>query len=153
MLNADDLKKTKTFETFTEKQLEELSKITVKKAFKTSHKIYRSGTPARNIFVVAEGLVNLREWNPEDKFSIGFETLDEGHLFGCASLTEHKNYTLNALCLEDTQVLAIEADKLFKLCERDPDLGYKIIKEIAQTYFQRYLTAKRQLHELWRLFR
>ena len=153
MLKTDELKRIKTFKTFTEKQLEELSKITEKKTFKTSHQIYRSGTPAKNIFVIAEGLVNLREWNPEDKFSIGFETLDEGHLFGCGSLMDSKNYTLNAICLEDTEVVAIKADRLFELNERDSDLGHKIIKEIAQTYFQRYLTAKRQLHELWRLFR
>lgn len=153
MVSPDELKKIETFETFSEKQLEELSKITEKKTFGSSNQIYRSGTLAKNIFVVANGLVNLRDWQPEDEYGIGFETLDQGDLFGCASLMEPPNYTLNALCLEDSELVAIDAQRLFELCERDPDLGYKVFKRIAQTYFERCITTKRQLHALWRLLR
>jgi CRP-like cAMP-binding protein len=57
-----------------------------------------------------------------------------------------QEYTLTAVCLEDTEVLAIDSDKLAKMCEQDPLLGYRLMLKIAQIYFERYKTAKRNLY-------
>lgn len=46
--------------------------------------------------------------------------------------------------------MAIDADKLSDLCEKDPVVGYKLMVKIAQVYFERYKTAKRDLHEMVR---
>jgi len=61
-----------------------------------------------------------------------------------------QHYTLTAICMEDSEVLAIDADKLFELCETDPAVGYQLMLKIAQIYFERYKIAKRNLHEMLR---
>ncbi|MEJ2233004.1 MAG: hypothetical protein P8X67_03680, partial [Syntrophobacterales bacterium] len=57
---------------------------------------------------------------------------------------------LTAVCQEDTEVMAIDADKLFELTEKDPAVGYQLMLKISQIYFERYKTAKRSLHEMVR---
>ena len=79
---------------------------------------------------------------------IAFETREPGALFGAASFMQPQEYTLTAVCLEDTEVLEIDADKLSKLCEEDPLLGYRLMLKIAQIYFESYKTAKRDLHRM-----
>ena len=46
--------------------------------------------------------------------------------------------------------MVLDADNLFEIYERDPELGYKFLKEVAQIYFERYKSAKRNLHEMVR---
>ena len=59
-----------------------------------------------------------------------------------------QEYTLNAMCMEDSEVLAMDADKLFDLFQKDYQIGYLFLKEIATVYFERYKSVKRQLYEM-----
>jgi len=92
--------------------------------------------------------VSLRRIEPGDKVGIAFETREPGTLFGAASFMQPQEYTLTAVCLQDTEVLAVDADKLFKLCDKDPLLGYRLMLKIAQIYFERYKTAKKNLYAM-----
>jgi len=96
--------------------------------------------------VVSKGLVSLRRFEPGDEVGIAFETREPGTLFGAASFMEPQEYTLTAVCMEDTEVMAIDADKLTELCKKDPAVGYELMLKIAQIYFERYKTAKRNLY-------
>ena len=148
MVKNKDLKKFEIFSVFSEKQREELSKITEKKTYQMSKQVYQSGDRAKQLFVVTKGLVSLRELKPGDEIGIGLENLERGDIFGCASFLKPQKYTLTAVCEEDSEVLAIDADQLIELCELDPEIGYKFMKKIAQIYFERYEVAKRQIHEM-----
>jgi CRP-like cAMP-binding protein len=57
-----------------------------------------------------------------------------------------QEYTLNAVCMEDSEVMAINADDLFDLFHKDYQIGYLFLKEIAKVYFERYKSVKRQLY-------
>ena len=81
---------------------------------------------------------------------IAFETRESGEIFGAAAFMHPQHYTLTAVCIEDSEVMAIHADKLSDLCEKDPAVGYKLILKIAQIYFERYKSAKRNLYEMVR---
>ena len=95
-----------------------------------------------------QGLVSLREFGPDDRVGVGFEIREKGDIFGCGSLTPACKYTLTAVCMEETKVLAVDADQLFKLCDIDTGLGYKLMKKVARIYFERFETAKKQIHEM-----
>jgi len=148
MLKASDLAKWELFTAFSEKHLGELAKITAKKSYKKHAHVYERGDPAKHLFVVSKGLVSLRRIEPGDVVGIAFEMREPGTLFGAAAFMEPQEYTLTAVCLEDTEVMAIDADKLSELCEKDPAVGYKLMLRIARVYFERYKTAKRSLHEM-----
>ena len=150
MVEVSDLKKLELFGTLAEKQLEEIAEITEKKSFKKHSHVYERGNGAKHLFVVNKGLVSLRRIDPGDEVGIAFETREPGELFGVASFMKPQEYTLTAICMEDTEVMAIDADKLFELCEKDPTLGYQLMLKIAQIYFERYKSAKRSLHDVVR---
>jgi len=138
------------FGLLSDEQLEEVAKITEKKSYKIHDHIYERGNAAKHLLVVKKGLVSLRRIDPGDEVGIAFETREPGELFGAASFMKPQEYTLTAVCQEDTEVMAIDADKLFELAEKDPAVGYQLMLKIAQIYFERYKTAKRSLHEMVR---
>ena len=146
MAEVMELAKFQMFKPFSESQLAEVTKIAEKKTYKRYSHIYERGNAAKNLFVVSKGLVSLRRIEPGDDVGIAFETREPGTLFGAASFMHPQEYTLTAVCLEDTEVLAVDAGKLSKLCEQDPLLGYRLMLKIAQIYFDRYKIAKRNLY-------
>ena len=148
MVEVNDFKKLDIFNVFSEKQLAELVEITETKAFKKDAHVYERGKRADHIFVVVNGLVSLNRFEPGEKIGISFEKREKGELFGTACFMKPQEYTLTAVCMSDSDIMAIDADKLLKLCDADPELGYKFLKEVAKTYFERYKMAKRQIHEM-----
>ncbi len=150
MIEAYKVAYMELFDLLSDEQLEEVAKITEKKSYKIHDHIYERGNAAKHLFVVKKGLVSLRRIDPGDEVGIAFETREPGELFGVASFMKPQEYTLTAVCQEDTEVMAIDADKLFELAEKDPAVGYQVMLKIAQIYFERYKTAKRSLHEMVR---
>lgn len=148
MVAAKDLKQVELFGTFSGDQLEKLAKITEKKSFKKNDQIYKKGDRAQSFFVVTKGLVSLMEIDPGENIGVGFERRERGDFFGAACFMTPQDYTLTAVCLQDSEVLALNAEKLFELSEKDPLLGYRFMKKVAQIYFDRYKVAKRQIHAM-----
>jgi len=148
MTAIGDFKKFDFFNAFSEDQLKELAKVTEKKTFKKGAEIYKEGDRANQIFVVSKGWVSLRKIDPEKDIGISFENREKGELFGTACFMKPQEYTLNAICMEDSEVLAMDADKLFDLFQKDYEIGYRFLKEIAKVYFERYKSVKRQLYEM-----
>jgi CRP/FNR family cyclic AMP-dependent transcriptional regulator len=148
MVEVNDLKKMDIFNVFSEKQLAEIAEIAEIKTFKKDANVYERGKRADHIFVVIKGVVSLIRLEPGEKVGISFEKREKGELFGTACFMKPQEYTLTAVCMSDTEVMAIDADKLLTLCEDDPEVGYKFLREVAKIYFERYKLAKRQIHEM-----
>ncbi|MBW2492717.1 MAG: cyclic nucleotide-binding domain-containing protein [Deltaproteobacteria bacterium] len=148
MTVVSDFKKFEFFNAFSENQLKELAKVTERKAFKKGNEIYKEGDRANEIFIVTKGWVSLRKIDPEKDIGISFENRGRGELFGTACFMTPQEYTLNAICMEDSDVLVLNADKLFDLFQKDYQIGYLFSKEIAKVYFERYKSVKRQLYDM-----
>ena len=148
MVEVNEMKKLEVFNIFSEKQLEKLSKITEKKIFEKGALVYQRGYRADRFYLVTKGLVGLNKLVPGEKIRISFEHREKGELFGTACFLELQKYTLTAVCLQDSEVMSIDADKFFKLCQSDPELGYKFLKKVVQIYFERYQAAIGQIHEM-----
>jgi len=148
MAEIDDFKKFEIFNVFSENQLAELSKITENKSFEKGDQIYREDDRANRFYLVVDGQISLNKIDPGEQIGISFEKRERGGLFGAACFMAPRKYTLNALCLKDSEVMSIDADKLFERFQTDPDMGYKFMKEVAKIYFDRYKVAKRQIHAM-----
>lgn len=148
MTKVDDFNKIDFFNAFSKDQLAGLAKVTETKTFKKGSEIYKEGDRANHIFIVTKGWVSLRKIDPERDIGISFENREKGELFGTACFMKPQEYTLNAICMEDSEVMAMDADKLFDLFQKDYQVGYLFLKEIAKVYFERYKSVKRQLYEM-----
>ena len=147
MVEAKELAKFYLFSILSNEQLEVIAGITDKKTYRKHTHIYERGDRAKHLFVVNRGLVRLRQLEQGDDVGVDFETRKSGELFGAASFMHPRHYTLTAVCIEDSEVMAIEANKLFELCQTDPAVGYRLMLKIAQVYFERYKIAKRSFYE------
>jgi CRP-like cAMP-binding protein len=143
-----NLKNLELFSEFSKDQVDKLSKISQAKYFKKEEQIYRKGDKATELFVVIEGLVSLRAIDPGNDVGIAYEERKPGEFFGPASFMASRTYSLTAVCMTNTEVLAITAEQLYALCENDSSLGYKFMKKIAEIYFERYITTKRQICQM-----
>ncbi|MGD8980760.1 MAG: cyclic nucleotide-binding domain-containing protein [Desulfobacterales bacterium] len=148
MAKVEEFNKFDFFNAFSEKQLAELIKVTGKKNYAKGSNIYKEGDRANQIFIVSKGWVSLRKIDPEKDIGISFENRGRGELFGTACFMKPQQYTLNAICMEDSEVLVMDADKLFDLFQKDYQIGYLFLKEIATVYFERYKSVKKQLYEM-----
>ena len=148
MVEGIDLKQYAIFGVFPDNELSELAKITEKKVYKKRAHIYERGDRATHLFVVSKGLVSLRDIEPGDLVGISYEICEPGELFGTSCLMKPREHSLAAVCLEDSEVIAVEADMLLEFCIKDPRLGYNLMLLIAQLYFDRYKHAKSQVYEM-----
>lgn len=148
MVTVNELKHLKIFGGFSDEEVADLADITEKMAYNNQEIIYKHGDEARYLFVIASGTVSLNLLKPGDKVGVAFEERRRGEMFGVAIFMEPPNYTLTALCLEDTEVLAIDADGLKDLCGRRAEIGYKLMKKVAQIYLDRYKHAKIKLYRI-----
>jgi CRP-like cAMP-binding protein len=148
MAEVSELKQFDIFKGFSETQLSQLAQLTGREKYRKGQVIYQEGDLAKHVFVVDKGLVSLRRVEPGKLVGIAFENRERGELFGTAAVMKPQEYTLTALCLDETEVYAIDADKLGKICESDPRLGYTFMSAVAQVYFERYKSAKRQLYQM-----
>jgi CRP/FNR family transcriptional regulator, nitrogen oxide reductase regulator len=147
MVDVSDLKELEVFRVLSDSQLQQVARIAEKIVCKVNSHFYKPGDQASYLFVLRKGFVVLRELKPDEQIGIAFEMRQAGAWFGAASFMRPQQYTLNGLCLEDSEVLAIDADKLLDLCEADVEMGYRLLKTVAMLYLERFKTTKRQLFE------
>jgi CRP/FNR family cyclic AMP-dependent transcriptional regulator len=140
-----DLRQHEVFGVFPDVQLSKLAGITKKRVYRRDEPVYKRGEPAKHLFLVRKGLVSLRDTEPGDLEGISVETCGPGQVFGVASLMKPPEHSLTAVCLEDSEVLAIEAHPLLKLCDEEPGLGNWFMMTIAHLYFSHYEHCRTQL--------
>jgi len=148
MVTASEIKKIEVFSVFSAKQKKKIALIAKKIKYNKGKKVYLSKYRAGRLFVVTKGKVDLRVFDPDDEVNISFGILGAGELFGGSSLLKPQEYTVTAFCKEDSEFLVMESNDLIDLMAKDPELGFKLMKKVAQIYFDRYERAKTQIHDM-----
>ena len=143
MVPVADLKKFDLFKDLTEDQVQRVAEITELKKYKRGEDVYRRGAPAKHLFLIKKGTVSLRR--VEEHVGVSFVSRVAGELIGGASLMEPQAYTLTGVCLEDSEIYAIDADKLFTVLQKDTMVGYRTALAVARIYFVLYKNARNQL--------
>jgi CRP-like cAMP-binding protein len=116
-------------------------------SFKPGETVYRQGSPATYMYVVASGTIAL--YSPgDDGVDVQINQLGPGKLFGVCVCLGVDEYTATAQCSEDAWLLRINAEVLKGLMDRDTEIGYALEKQIAKIYFNRYVNATRRLREV-----
>ena len=91
-------------ETFSDGELEELSKISKMVEFKKDHEVFSIEHEEKYLFIVADGSLSLQLYNNQSKQFV------DGDLFGEITLFNSRGRLGTILCLEDTKLLALEKE-------------------------------------------
>jgi CRP-like cAMP-binding protein len=70
---------------------------------------------------------------------------EQGRTFGWSALIEPRRYTASAVCLGEVKVLAIDRADLMKLLEEDLQLGFTVMKKVAEINSSRLRNTRSQL--------
>jgi CRP-like cAMP-binding protein len=136
----------------TDKQLQELSRITAEKTFKPGELIFEECSPSDQIYLLTEGNVDLSyrsidEFHsyttPPKEFYAG--SINPGEVFGISSLIDPYTNNATAKASELSSVLMIDAFELRKLLEQDLQLAYNLTNQTVKVLLERLIALRVQL--------
>ncbi len=118
---------------------------------KSGEQIFKAGEPARFLFVVLSGKIELRFKAVYylTTVEIPLETVAAGGACGWSAIVPPYIYTLSGHATEDSELLQIRQTDLREFCEANPQLGNIVLTNIAQVIGARYeLVLKALVREI-----
>lgn len=137
---ANTLRQADIFYDLTEPQLEMVAVLCSEVALKKGDIVFEENSTGDELYVIAEGAVvillnpalvqSATTGQPSQPLTIA--TLRRGQTFGEVALVDKGLRTASAHCAsKQAQLLVIPRDRLIKLCDDHPDLGYRLMRNIA----------------------
>ena len=133
------LKQTDIFYEFSPQQLEQIASICDERLFGMGDMIFDENTTGDELYIIAHGeveilvdpaLVSDRPDTPSQPTTIA--TLRRGQSFGEIALVDRGLRSAGARSAStETQLLIIPREKLRTLCDSDPALGYRLMRNLA----------------------
>ena len=125
-------------------QLQLLADSALEMKFETGAILFEEGSPANRFYLILEGRVVLTS-EMEDRSVIPVQTLGPGDELGWSWLFPPYALHFSACALEPTTTIFFYAPRLREQCEQDHELGYQIMKRIAEVTTQSLRATQRRL--------
>lgn len=126
-----------------------MASITVLRQVKAGEVLFREGDKQDYVYIVIRGRVALDMFVPH-RGKIRFYTAEPWEIFGWSSVTPtvHQR-TAGASAVVDSLVACIDARKMRQACEDDHDLGYQVMRRLANVVAGRLLVTRLQLLDMF----
>lgn len=115
--------------------------------FRPGELIFREGDPANRFYLIHKGKVAL-ESPAGERGSVFIQTVGDGEVLGWSWLFPPYYWHFDARAIESTEAIFLYGTPLREECETDHDLGYILIKRIAEIMMKRLQATRRQLLDL-----
>jgi CRP-like cAMP-binding protein len=116
--------------------LEALADLTMETRFVPGEYLFRRQDPANRFYLILEGKVELELASTKDGMRV-IQMAGPGDCLGLTWLFEPYSFHLSARTVEPTRAIFFYGTKLRQRCEDDHDLGYEIVKRVAEAAIQR----------------
>ncbi len=147
------LKQADIFYELTATQLELIASICEEKTYQRGEVIFAEQTAGSELYVIASGAVDIEV----DPALIGKKgggglftvtTLRRGQSFGEIALVDEGVRSAGARCAQhDTHLVVIPRDKLMLLCDTYPQLGYRLMRNLAADLAMKIRNTDLQIRE------
>lgn len=131
------LRQADIFEDLTKTQLELIGSICTERHYQADDVLFEENTPGDEMYIIANGEIQILV-DPallDESDSTGamiIATLRRGQSFGEVALVDEGLRSASARCSkQDTHLIVIPRDKLMLLCNTYPQLGYKLMRNLA----------------------
>lgn len=141
MINIDFLAKVQIFQGLNHEQLAEIIKFCEEAEFQAGNKLIQQGEDAIYLWVVIEGQVDLRYEVAGGSSSEPntISSISEAGAFGWSSFTSPNKYRLSGYCAgKPCKLIKVEREGLRQLFDKDPDMGYAVISNVATVVGTRF---------------
>ena len=129
------LKQSDIFYQFTPTQLELVANLCQEVVFDAGDLIFQENISSKELYVITQGEVDIlinRGTGNEKKKESAVARLRRGQSFGEVALVDEGLRSASARASQkDTRLLIIQREKLIILCETYPQLGYRLMYNLA----------------------
>ena len=107
-------------------------------SYKMNEVIFNEGEQPKYYFQIITGMVKLNNYFEDGKEIIHSVPFD-GHCFAESFLISDNRYPINAIALNDCEIIKLEKSKFIQLIKDDPDLLLKLYEYSAERMYYRYM--------------
>lgn len=108
----------------------------------------RENTPANEFFAILSGDVAIETYVPGGKPKV-LQTMHGGEIVGWSWLFSPHEWVFDARAQTDLTVIAFDGWRLRETCHGHPELGFELMKRIAQVMTSRLKAARIQLLDIY----
>ena len=161
MEHVNVLKQTDIFYDLTSAQLEMIASICQERTVRAGEILFQENTPGTEMYAIVRGEIEILldpslvggVTTRKGSGPVTIATLREGQTFGEMALVDQGLRSASARgAADNTKLLIIPRQKLLTLCESYPELGYRIMRNVAADMAFRIRNSDLALREqlLWR---
>ena len=141
MIDIDFLDRVQICQGLNHEQLAEIIKYCEEVQFQPETKLFAQGEDAAYLWIVKEGRADLRfdVTGSASSKEHTISTISEAGAFGWSSFTSPNKYRLSGYCAgEPCKLIKVDREGLRQLFEKDPDIGYVVISNVAAVVGTRF---------------
>jgi CRP-like cAMP-binding protein len=131
VLTREDLNQIVMIAHLTEPMQDRLSQIIDVFKFDKDEILFKEGEPAERFYMLRSGNV-LLEQRISDKVTACVGSVKPGFSFGWSAMVDNGVYTSDAVCVEPSEIYSFKRDKINKLFEQDPELGFRMYRRLLE---------------------
>jgi CRP-like cAMP-binding protein len=144
MISPEILRRYPYFATVRDESLKEIAMMAEEVTVPAGQRMFAEGDPANSLYIITRGAVDIQYLLGNGEFRT-VDTLVDGDLLVWSSLIEPYRTTGFGTAAKSTQLVKISAGKLRDLAERDPQVGYRLLVQVAKLLGHRLEGARVQL--------
>ena len=125
------LKECVVFQSLTEADLGRMEDMCALQDYAAGTTVFSEGASSDRMYILQSGKVALQMQlpaaGPQPGRRISVDFVSKNEVFGWSALVMPRRYTLMAVCLEPTRLLAIDGVRLRALMQEDSRIGYQLL--------------------------
>lgn len=145
----DRLRGVEMFAGLTDAQLARVAGVCQAARVAADATIFREGDDGAELYVVLEGsvqvMINTRRPDGSTALST-INTLRSGQCFGETALLSQSQRSATVVATEPTTLLVLREPDFRALCEADPQIGYRVMQNLAQDLAYKLRSSNLLLH-------
>jgi CRP-like cAMP-binding protein len=144
MISPEVLRRFPCFAPVSEESLKAVAMMARAECLRAGSRLFGEGDPADRMSLIVDGAIDI-QYQLADGELRTLDTLIAGDIVGWSAMVEPYKMTGTATAGKDTNLIMVDAKPLRALCERDPLLGYRLLKQVARLLADRLDAARVQL--------
>jgi CRP-like cAMP-binding protein len=149
MKAAQSLKKCQVFAGLNDSELNRVAALAEEKEYGAGAIIFKQGQDADEVMVVEDGKVALQmtltEGPEQPSKPSTVDIITDNEILGWSAITEGYVHTLDAVCLQKTKLLSINAINLRMLLKSDRQISYAVTQGLVKVLAERLAMTRHVL--------
>lgn len=144
MVSIEVLRSLPCFAGVSGESLKAVAAIAEEHDFKAGQTLWKEGDDVRWLYIVRQGEIDII-YDLQGGKQCVVDTVVGGEMTGWSAVVEPYRHTATCVARQPGRALCIQAADIRKLCDKDPQLGYHLLMQVARTLSNRLQGARLQL--------